>query len=132
MSLIKTIQFNKFGDERGSLVSLESFENIPFDIKRVYYLYGMSSHLPRGFHAHKELVQVAVCVKGSCSILMDDGKSKDSIKLDDPSLGLLIDAMQWHEMSGFSEDCVLMVLASENYNEADYIRNYKDYLCLME
>lgn len=124
MTLINVIDFNVLGDERGSLVALEGNRNIPFDIKRVYYIYDADKHTPRGFHAHKVLRQVAVCVKGSCQILMDDGQNKETITLNDPSTGILIDIMQWHEMFDFSEDCVLMVLASDYYDESDYIRNY--------
>ncbi|WBA13982.1 sugar 3,4-ketoisomerase [Salinivibrio proteolyticus] len=124
MSLIKWIEFPSLGDERGNLVALEGLKNIPFEIKRVYYLLDMQANVPRGFHAHKEIVQVAICVKGSCDILMDNGQDKEIVTLDSPSKGLLIDVMQWHEMSNFSQDCVLLVLASEHYDETDYIRDY--------
>ncbi|HAS8154971.1 sugar 3,4-ketoisomerase [Vibrio vulnificus] len=126
--LIRWIDFPVIGDERGSLVALEANKLIPFDIKRVYYLFGMHPDLPRGFHAHKALVQVAVCLKGSCEILMDNGQEKEIVKLNTPSQGLVIDVMQWHEMSNFSEDCVLLVFASDVYDESDYIRDYSDFL----
>ncbi|MEZ8412229.1 FdtA/QdtA family cupin domain-containing protein [Vibrio splendidus] len=127
MSLIHWIDFPKIGDDRGNLVVLEGNKNIPFSIKRVYYLFDLQSDIPRGFHAHKELIQVAVCVKGRCDILMDDGKNKEIVTLDSPDKGLLIDAMQWHEMQNFSDDCVLLVLASDVYDEADYIRSYEQF-----
>ncbi|CDT25133.1 sugar 3,4-ketoisomerase [Vibrio coralliirubri] len=127
MSLIHWIDFPRIGDDRGNLVVLEGNKNIPFSIKRVYYLFDLQSDTPRGFHAHKELVQVAVCVKGRCDILMDDGKSKEIVTLDSPDKGLLIDVMQWHEMQNFSDDCVLLVLASDYYNENDYIRSYDEF-----
>ncbi|EGQ9994063.1 WxcM-like domain-containing protein [Vibrio vulnificus] len=126
--LIRWIDFPVIGDERGSLVALEANKLIPFDIKRVYYLFGMQSDLPRGFHAHRELVQVAVCLKGSCDIVMDNGHEKEIVRLSSPSQGLVIDVMQWHEMRYFSEDCVLLVLASDVYDESDYIRNYGVFL----
>ncbi|EHH0795227.1 FdtA/QdtA family cupin domain-containing protein [Vibrio vulnificus] len=126
--LIRWIDFPVIGDERGSLVALEANKLIPFDIKRVYYLFGMQSDLPRGFHAHRELVQVAVCLKGSCDIVMDNGHEKEMVRLSSPSQGLVIDVMQWHEMRNFSEDCVLLVLASDVYDESDYIRNYGVFL----
>ncbi|EGR3111600.1 WxcM-like domain-containing protein [Vibrio parahaemolyticus] len=126
--LIRWIDFPIIGDERGSLIALEANKNIPFDIKRAYYLFGMHSDLPRGFHAHKSLIQVAVCLNGSCNILMDNGKQKEIVKLDSPSQGLVIDIMQWHEMSKFSNDCILLVLASDVYDESDYIRNYDAFL----
>lgn len=128
MSLIKLIEFNQLGDVRGGLVSLEQNKNIPFNIKRVYYIFDTKEGVARGFHAHKDLQQVAVCVKGSCRFLMDDGHNKAEIILDNPNKGILIDVMQWHEMHDFSDDCVLMVLASNYYDEADYIRNYDDFL----
>lgn len=128
MSLIHWIDFPKIGDDRGNLVVLEENENIPFSIKRIYYLFDLQSDIPRGFHAHKELVQVAVCVKGHCDILMDDGKNKETVTLSSPDKGLLIDVMQWHEMRNFSEDCVLLVLASDIYDEADYIRDYSEFV----
>ncbi|MDT8869689.1 sugar 3,4-ketoisomerase [Vibrio fluvialis] len=126
--LIRFIEFPIIGDERGSLVALESMKDIPFDIKRVYYLYGMQSDIPRGFHAHKNLVQIAICVKGSCDILMDNGIKKEVVNLSSPSRGLIINTMQWHEMSNFSNDCVLLVIASDVYDESDYIRDYKTFL----
>ncbi len=127
MSLIHLIDFPKIGDDRGNLVALEENKIIPFSIKRVYYLFDLQSDIPRGFHAHKELIQVAVCVKGHCDILMDDGKSKEIVTLGSPDKGLLIDVMQWHEMQNFSDDCVLLVLASDVYDEADYIRSYEQF-----
>ncbi|ELL9332092.1 FdtA/QdtA family cupin domain-containing protein [Vibrio fluvialis] len=125
--LIRFIEFPVIGDERGSLVALESMKDVPFDIKRVYYLYGMQSELPRGFHAHKELIQIAICVKGSCDILMDNGIKKEVVNLSSPSRGLIINTMQWHEMSNFSNDCILLVLASDVYDESDYIRDFSEF-----
>ncbi|HIF9507227.1 TPA: sugar 3,4-ketoisomerase [Photobacterium damselae] len=129
MSLIKLIEFNQLGDDRGGLISLEQNKNIPFDIKRVYYIFNTKDGVARGFHAHKKLKQVAICVKGSCKFLMNDGHNKAEVVLKKPNKGILIDVMQWHEMYDFSEDCVLMVLASDYYDEADYIRSYDDFLC---
>ncbi|BCK18645.1 FdtA/QdtA family cupin domain-containing protein [Vibrio cholerae] len=130
--LIRWIDFPVIGDERGNLVALEANKLIPFDIKRVYYLFGMQSDLPRGFHAHRELVQVAVCIKGSCDILMDNAQEKEIVKLKSPNRGLVIDVMQWHEMNNFSDDCVLLILASDYYDESDYIRSYDDFLNVLE
>lgn len=127
MSLIKTIEFDLLGDERGSLISLEQNKNIPFDIKRVYYLFGIEQDAARGFHAHKNLQQVAVCVKGSCRFILDNGTDRESTVLDSPNVGLYIDNNKWREMHDFSEDCVLMVLASDYYDEADYIRDYDEF-----
>jgi len=130
MSLITLIDLPVLGDERGSLVALEGNRNIPFEIKRVYYIYGTQKGVARGFHAHKELKQVAICLSGSCRFVMDDGVKKNEVILNSPSQGLLIDVMQWHEMYDFSEDCILLVLASDIYDEADYIRSYDDFLQL--
>ncbi|MEN1911508.1 FdtA/QdtA family cupin domain-containing protein [Escherichia coli] len=128
MKLVNTIEFKKLGDDRGSLVSLEQNKNIPFEIKRIYYIFGTKDGVSRGFHAHKNLQQVAICVKGSCRFLLDDGRTKEEIILDKPDTGLHINSFIWHEMHDFSEDCVLMVLASELYDEDDYIRDYNDFL----
>jgi len=127
MSLINLLSFKALGDERGSLVSLEANEEIPFAIKRLYYIFKTAENVSRGFHAHKQLKQVAVCVKGSCLFVLDDGSNRESVMLDDPNKGLVIEGMTWREMHDFSEDCVLLVLASECYQESDYIRNYEDF-----
>ncbi|HHR6146873.1 TPA: sugar 3,4-ketoisomerase [Providencia alcalifaciens] len=124
MKLINTIEFKKLGDDRGSLISLEQHKNIPFEVKRIYYIFGTKEGVSRGFHAHKELRQLAVCVRGSCRFLMDDGKNKEELVLDCPHTGLMIEPMQWHEMHDFSEDCIIIVLASDYYDESDYIRDY--------
>ena len=81
MSLIQLVEFNSLGDKRGELVALEGNKDIPFEINRVYYMWGSESEVSRGFHAHKELVQVAICVAGSCKILMDDGSRRESVEL---------------------------------------------------
>lgn len=128
MKLINTIEFKKLGDDRGSLVSLEQNKNIPFDVKRIYYIFDTKEGVSRGFHAHKNLQQVAICVKGSCRFVLDDGHNKEEIILDNPSIGLHINSFMWREMHDFSEDCVLVVLASELYDERDYIRDYQIFL----
>jgi len=128
MSLVQMIDFQVLGDDRGSLVALETGKEVPFDVKRVYYIFGTEAGVARGFHAHKALKQVAVCVSGSCRFVLDDGKNKQEVLLDSPNHGLLIEHMIWHEMYDFSEDCVLMVLASEHYDEDDYIRDYDVFL----
>ncbi|PSU26659.1 WxcM-like domain-containing protein [Photobacterium aquimaris] len=128
MSLINLIEFNRLGDDRGGLISLEKNTNIPFDIKRVYYIFDTKKGVARGFHAHKDLQQIAICVKGSCRFILDNGVQRESILLDQPNKGLLINSIIWREMHDFSEDCVLMVLASHQYDESDYIRNYDDFM----
>lgn len=128
MKLINTIEFKKLGDERGSLISLEQNKNIPFEVKRIYYIFGTKEGVSRGFHAHKNLQQVAICVKGSCRFILDDGQTKEEIILDKPDVGLHINSFIWREMHDFSKDCVLIVLASHLYDESDYIRDYNDFL----
>ncbi len=128
MSLIKLIDLPSLGDERGSLVAIEGNKNVPFNIKRVYYIFGTQKNIARGFHAHKELNQVAVCISGKCRMLLDNGNTKENVWMDSATKGVLIEDMVWHEMHDFSDDCVLLVLASAHYDESDYIRNYDDFL----
>lgn len=125
MSLIKLIEFKNLGDERGNLVSFEGNNNIPFEIKRVYCIYATKQNVVRGLHAHKTLKQVAIALKGSCKFVLDDGLKREEILLDIPTHGLLIDSCTWREMYDFSDDCVLMVLANDVYDEEDYIRDYE-------
>ena len=121
------IIFDKISDQRGHLISLEVGKNIPFEIKRVYYLYGLSDK-PRGFHAHLKLKQFLICINGSCKIVLNNGFSSSEVFLQNPNEGILLDNFLWHEMHNFSKDCVLLILASELYDENDYIRNYDDFL----
>lgn len=116
------------GDNRGSLIALEENHNVPFDVKRVYYIFGTKENVRRGFHAHKNLKQLAICVSGSCTFLLDDGKVKEHIALTSPTQGLLIEGLIWREIYDFSADCVLMVLADNYYDESDYIRCYDMFL----
>ncbi len=118
------------GDERGSLVAIEPGSGVPFAIARVYYLYGTAPGVTRGLHAHHRLRQMAVAVRGSCRMLLDDGSARATISLDDPAVGLLLGPMIWREMSDFSPDCVLMVVADAPYDEADYIRDYDEFVGL--
>ncbi|MGE8537984.1 MAG: sugar 3,4-ketoisomerase [Acinetobacter sp.] len=128
MNLIEWVELPNLGDHRGSLVVAEANRNIPFSIQRLYYIFAAQPDVPRGFHAHKELQQIAFSIQGSCKILMDNGKEKQKVLLDQSSQGLRIPPMVWHEMHEFSADCILLVLASDYYNESDYIRNYQQFL----
>ena len=121
---IKRYRFEIHGDDRGQLVALETMKNIPFSISRVYYMWDTARGVRRGGHAHKSLKQILICVHGSCKILLDDGIERQSVLLDRPDEGLYIENSLWREMYDFSSDAVLMVLASELYDENDYIRNY--------
>lgn len=124
----KILSFERIGDDRGSLIALEANKSVPFKIKRVYYIFATKEGASRGFHAHRVLKQVVVCVSGSCRLVLDNGKQKTRVLLDDASKGILIEGLIWREMHDFSHDCVLMVLASEYYDDADYIRDYKEFL----
>lgn len=126
-SLVRWVALPERRADTGSLTAVESGETVPFEIKRVYYLYGLMEGTRRGFHAHRELEQVAVCVAGACKILLDDGRRKETAVLDEPRKGLFIGKMVWREMFDFSPDCVLLVFASEHYDEADYIRSYAEF-----
>ena len=128
MSIIEWIELPNLGDDRGSLMVLESNKNVPFKVKRIYYILDAKPDVPRGFHAHKELMQLAFCIKGSCNMIMDNGIEKQQVRIDKSNIGLMIPPMVWHEMHDFSDDCVLLVLASEHYDEADYIRNYDEFI----
>ena len=125
---IITYRFTPHGDERGQLVALEEFAEIPFHVRRVYYIYDTLEGVTRGRHAHKKLQQILICVSGSCRIRLDNGYEKEVVTLDDPTLGLYIANDTWREMFDFSPDAVLLVLASEAYTEADYIRDYDEFL----
>ena len=126
-NLIKLIAFPNLGDARGSLIAVEGNKNIPFPIKRVYYLFGTRDGCSRGFHAHRALRQVAVCVAGKCRMVLDNGTHREEVWLDSPMKGLLIGDLVWREMHDFSTDCILLVLASELYDETDYIRDYDEF-----
>ncbi len=124
MQVIKYV-FQTHGDERGQLIALETCKDIPFEIKRVYYMYDTKEGVIRGKHAHKTLQQVLVCIHGSCKIRLDDGKDSKTVFLEKPYEGLFIPNNMWREMYDFSYDAVLMVLASDIYDESDYIRDYE-------
>lgn len=125
----KIVKFQAHGDERGQLIALEESKEIPFHTKRVYYIYDTLKDVRRGFHAHKKLKQLLICTSGSCKIHLDDGLGQTKeILLDKPYEGLYIESNLWREMYDFSEGAVLMVLASEIYDESDYIRDYKKFV----
>ena len=113
-------------ESMGSLSVVEN-EVIPFSIKRVYYLYDVPKNGKRGGHAHKNLFQVLIAVNGSFEVLLDDGFNKKIIILNRPDVGLYIPNGIWREMNNFSKNSVCLVLASESYDEEDYIRNYEDF-----
>lgn len=112
------IDLQTFTDSRGNLTVIENV--LPFQIKRIFYIYGVDESV-RGGHRHHKTVQAAICIKGSCKIINNDGCSNDVFLMDRPSVCLILEPKDWHQMCEFTEDAILMVLASENYNELDYI-----------
>ncbi len=129
---IKMYHFPPHGDDRGQLVAIEAMRDLPFEVKRVYYIYDTLPGVRRGFHAHKCLQQILVCVNGSCKIHLDDGTDTAEVVLDKPYEGLYIANNMWREMYDFTPGAVLLVLASEYYDEADYIRNYADFIKMVK
>ncbi len=125
---IQLIDLETHNDDRGCLAVLEKTEVIPFPVRRVYFLYNTCEGEIRGKHAHKKLEQILVCVSGSCKVRMTDGETEEIVELSTPEKGLYISHAIWREMSEFSDDAVLLVLASEIYDESDYIRDYDQFL----
>lgn len=124
----KIINFKVHGDHSGSLIALEKGDDFPFDIKRVYYIWGTGKNVTRGRHAHKNLEQIIICTSGSCDFILNGGKNKETIHLHRPDQGLYISGNIWREFTNFSKDCVVMVLASEHFDEKDYIKDYSEFL----
>ena len=127
MQIIKYM-FQQHGDERGQLVALEENKEIPFTVRRVYYMYDTKEGVRRAVHAHKSLEQILICIHGTCKILLDNGREREEVLLNKPYEGVYVANDMWREMFDFSPDAVLMVLASDYYKEKDYIRNYNDFL----
>lgn len=127
MKNCKLMNLTAIGDKRGKLIPLEFPKQLPFDLKRIYYIYGVPKEERRGYHSHSDLEQILIAVSGSVKILVKTPKEEEEVLLDDPSKGLYIGPMIWREMFDFSEDAVLLVLASHEYDENDYIRDYEKY-----
>lgn len=126
--MYELLNFAVHGNYQGSLVALEKGAQFPFDIKRVYYIWGTQKDVVRGHHAHKKLEQVILCVSGSCDFILDNGHERTTVHMDNPAQGLYIKHNIWREFTHFSPDCVIVVLASEYYDESDYIRDYEQFL----
>ncbi len=122
-----TAELNVLGDYRGQLIALEANKDVPFDIKRVFYIYGTLDGVKRGQHSHYKTKQFLIAACGSCKVTLDDGNKKETFILDKPNKGLFQDSLVWGTMHDFSSDCVLLVLADSKYNDSDYIRNYSDF-----
>jgi len=114
---IQRVPLLKHGDHRGMLIALEQDGNVPFAIRRVYYIFATKDGVHRGRHAHRHLTQLAVAVRGSVTFLLDDGSGAVEVVLDDPAQGLLLGNMVWRELYDFSDDCVLMVLADHLFDQ---------------
>lgn len=125
---IQILNFPDLGDERGNLVVVEGGTAIPFDIKRIFYIYGSDSEVVRGSHANLKSEFVMINVSGTSKVLIDNGRERRIIALDKPRMGLYLKSMVWKEMYDFSPDSVLLVLSNEHYDSDEYIRNYDDYL----
>lgn len=120
--------FPEFGDERGHLVALENGKEIPFDIKRIFYIYGSERDIVRGQHANLHSDFVLINVSGTSRVKVDDGHQQEVFSLDRPNIGLFIPRMLWKDMYDFSPDSVLLCLASTPYDNSEYIRDYQDFL----
>ena len=125
--MYQLINFTVRGDYEGNLVPIESGQDIPFEIKRVYYIWGTDYEAVRGHHAHRKLEQIIIPIAGNCDFILDDGHKREKIHLFSPNQGLYIKHNIWREFTNFSKDCVILVLASEHYDEADYIRDYEQF-----
>lgn len=129
--LCPIIQFSDFGDERGKLVVVEGGIGIPFEIKRVFYIYESDSTVVRGQHANKDSEFVLINVSGESKVRITDGKEELIVELNRPMMGLYIPKMIWKDMYDFSSDSVLLVLASTHYDGSEYVRNYDEYVKLI-
>lgn len=127
MKNCKLIKLKEISDKRGNMIPLEYPKQLPFDLKRVYYIYGVPSEEKRGFHSHNDLEQILIAVNGTVKILTKTPYEEEIVLLDNPNKGLYIGPMVWREMFEFSKDAVLLVLASHEYDELDYIRDYAEY-----
>ncbi len=125
------IEFVTVTDSRGKLTVIEGDERLPFDIRRVYYLYDVPDGVVRGAHAHKELQQLIIALSGSLDIILDDGADRRRFRLDRPDRGLLVGSMIWRSLENFSDGSVCCVLASAPHLESDYIRDYSEFFAIM-
>ena len=127
-ALVQLVDIPQRGDARGGLSVAELGGALPFAVRRVYWIHGTAPGVSRGFHAHKKLSQLCVCVAGSVRLSLFDGRREESVLLDSPTKGLLIGPGLWREMHDFSPDCVLMVFADAEYDEGDYIRDRAEFI----
>lgn len=126
--LYELINLNQFSDLRGDLYIGELGQQFNMDIKRFYFITNLVASEPRGFHAHHKTRQIALCVQGSCTFVLDDGSIREEVNLTLPNQAITIETYVWHEMRDFSENCILLVLADREYSEEDYIKNYEKFM----
>lgn len=128
MKRYSLLKFNELGDSRGKLVVAEGLKDVPFDIKRIFYIYDTKDEVIRGQHANRNSKFVLINLQGSVSIVVDDGYNKDVVVLDKPHEGIFLESMVWKEMKDFSSDSILLVLSSEGFDSGEYIRDYEEFL----
>lgn len=121
---VDEVVFPQHGDDRGELVAIEGMKDVDFDIKRIYYVFATGSNAIRGKHAHKDIKQVLLCVRGSCDILVDNGRDRKTVKLNQPNKGLYIHGFIWRELMNFTEDAVVLAVVDKSYDKDDYIFDY--------
>jgi len=124
----EVLRFNQKGDERGHLVVLEGLKDIPFEIKRIFYIYGSDEGVIRGRHSNRESEFVLINVSGTSKVLIDDGHNRTVVELKEPHTGIYLPKMVWKEMYDFSKDSVLLVLSNTNYDSSEYVRDYDEFI----
>lgn len=127
MKKYKLLSFPQLGDDRGHLVVVEGMKNIPFEIKRMFYIYGTKENVIRGQHANRKSEFVLINLAGSCKIKVNDGKNEEILILDKPHEGIYLDRMVWKDMYDFSKDSILLVLSNQSYDSEEYVRNYIEF-----
>lgn len=127
MKNYKILKFPQLGDERGHLVVVEGNKDIPFDIKRIFYIYGSDKDVVRGQHANRLSEFALINISGRCDVFVDDGRNQETIILDKPHQGIYLNKMVWKNMFNFSKDAILLVLSNEYYNSKEYIRDYEEF-----
>lgn len=127
MKRYKVLSFPQLGDDRGHLVVVEGLKDVPFEIKRMFYIYGTKSNVIRGQHANRKSEFVLINLSGNCKLKVDDGKNEEIIILDKPHEGIYLEKMVWKDMFDFSEDSILLVLSNHSYDSEEYVRSYEEF-----
>ena len=127
MGSYQLINFDVRGDSKGSLIAITGAKEIPFSISRIFYIFGTGKDVVRGKHANKKTKHILIALSGSCEVVVDDGKKRETFQLDSPDKGLFIDNLVWKDMKKFTKDCVLLVLANTEYDQYEYLRDYNEF-----